>query len=53
MRSTTRDLAVISAHVDAGDLSLPVGVVLPVEEVRAALDGLEESVDRGKHVLEF
>jgi NADPH:quinone reductase-like Zn-dependent oxidoreductase len=53
MRSTTRDLAVVSAHVDAGDLSLPVGVVLPVEEVRAALDGLEESVDRGKHVLEF
>lgn len=53
MRATTADLAVVSAHVDAGELTMPVGVVLPVEDAPAALADMQAFLDRGKHVLEF
>jgi NADPH:quinone reductase-like Zn-dependent oxidoreductase len=53
MRSTTADLASISVHVDAGELMLPVGVVLPVEDAQSALADMETRLDSGKHVLEF
>jgi hypothetical protein len=53
MRATTAHLAAISAHVDAGELTMPVGVVLPVEGVQRALADVQARSDRGKHVLEF
>jgi NADPH:quinone reductase-like Zn-dependent oxidoreductase len=53
MRSTTADLAAISAYVDAGELNLPVGVVLPVEDVQIALGDMQTRHDSGKHVLQF
>jgi len=53
MRGTTADLAAISAHVDAGELTLPVGVMLPVEEVQGALADVEGRSARGKQVLRF
>ena len=33
MRSTTADLAAVAGHVDAGELTLPVRVRLPIEDV--------------------
>jgi NADPH:quinone reductase-like Zn-dependent oxidoreductase len=53
MRSTTADLAAISAHVDSGELTMPVGVIAPVEGVQGALEDVEQRSERGKHVLEF
>ena len=53
MRSTTADLTAISAHVDAGELTLPVGAVLPVEDAQSALTDMETRLDSGKHVLTF
>jgi NADPH:quinone reductase-like Zn-dependent oxidoreductase len=52
MRSTTADLASISAHVDAGELRMPVGVVRPIEDVQGAFRDIERH-DRGKQALEF
>ena len=53
MRSTTADLTSISTHVDVGELMLPVGAVLAVEEVQRALEDIETRLDSGKHVLTF
>ena len=53
MRSTTADLASVSAHVDAGELQMPVGAVRPVEDVHAAITDVELRPEHGKQVLEF
>jgi len=53
MRSTTADLASISAHVDAGELMLPVGTVRPVDGVDDALLDMKSRLGGGKQVLEF
>ena len=53
MRSTTADLAAVAAHVDAGELTMPVRVRLPVEDVDGALADVEAGLEHGKHVLEF
>ena len=53
MRSTTADLAAVAAHVDAGELKMPVGVVMGVEDVSRALADVAGRLDRGKLVLEF
>jgi NADPH:quinone reductase-like Zn-dependent oxidoreductase len=53
MRSTTADLAAVSAHIDAGELTLPVGTARPVGEVASALEELEVGHDGRKQVLVF
>ena len=53
MRSTTADLASVSACVDEGQLTLPVGAILPVEDVAEALRNVGTEGDTGKHVLAF
>ena len=51
MRSTTADLASVSAYVDEGELTLPVGAVLPMEDVAEALKNVRTRRDTGKQVL--
>jgi len=53
MRSTTADLASISTYVDEGELTLPVGTLLPMEDVAEALKNVRTGSDTGKHVLAF
>jgi NADPH:quinone reductase-like Zn-dependent oxidoreductase len=53
MRSTTADLGSASAHVDAGELTLSVGVVLPVDAAERALADVRAGHRHGKYVLEF
>lgn len=51
MRATTADLDAIAELIDAGDLTLPVGTVRPVDEVESALRDVGEPRDKGKVVL--
>ena len=53
MRSTTADLASVSAYVDKGELTLPVGALLPMDDVAEALENVRTGRDTGKHVLAF
>ena len=53
MRSTTADLASVSAYVDEGELTLPVGAVLPLEDVADALRNVGAGRNNGKQVLAF
>lgn len=53
MRSTTADLDAIAALVDAGDLTMPLGTVRPLDEVAAALEDVGDPRAKGKVVLRF
>ncbi|MEX1297286.1 MAG: NADP-dependent oxidoreductase [Candidatus Limnocylindrales bacterium] len=53
MRSTTADLDAVAALIDAGDLTMPLGTVRPLDEVAAALQDVGDPRHKGKVVLRF